>query len=225
VHIVAPVAVFARGLTPSSRALIVSALFAAAAVAAPAHAQQWGGPLFSSPLHQPRFEVLTFDTDGAGVGIAAAVLPFASAPDLRIRAGIMDGYGTGPFELPSYGLTRRRPVAYMAGIDYSRPLSPDATGPVRASLVAGVGVGVNAATVVTAPLGISIGYDGGRVRPYMTPRVVLEHTTSSARPWENGTRLRGLVDWGVDVDLPIGGTLRAAVTTGSYNGVGIGFSF
>jgi hypothetical protein len=205
---------------------LVPAVFAAAAAAAaPAHAQHWGGPLFSSPLHQPRFEILTFDTNGAGVGIAAAVRPFASAPDLRLRAGIMDGYGTGPFEFPSDGPNRKRPVAYMAGIDYSRPLSPNASGPVRASLVTGIGVGVNAATVVTAPLGISIGYDGGRVRPYMTPRVVLEHTAGSMRPWENGTRLRGLVDWGVDVDLPIGGTLRAAVTTGSYNGVGIGFSF
>jgi hypothetical protein len=204
---------------------LVSAVFAAAAVAAPAHAQNWGGPLFSSPLHQPRFEILTFDTNGAGVGIAAAVRPFASAPDLRIRAGIMDGYGTGPYEMPGAGITRRRPVAYMAGIDYSRPLSPNAGGPVRASLVTGIGVGVNAATTVTVPLGISIGYDGGRVRPYMTPRLVLEHTTNDPRTREAGTYLRGLVDWGVDVDLPIGGTLRAAVTTGSYNAVGIGFSF
>jgi hypothetical protein len=204
---------------------LIPAVFAAAVLAAPSHAQQWGGPLFSSPLHQPRFEILTFDTNGAGVGIAAAVRPFSSAPDLRIRAGIMDGYGTGPFEPPAYGPERRRPVAYMAGIDYSRPLSPNAGGPVRASLVTGVGVGVNAATVVTAPVGISIGYDGGRVRPYMTPRLVLEHTSNSLRPWENGLRVRGQVDWGVDVDLPIGGTLRAAVTTGSYNGVGLGFSF
>ena len=205
---------------------IALALFATPFLAAPSHAQHWGGPLFSSPFEpDSRFEILASDANGAGAGLAVAVRPFASAPDLRIRAGIMDGYGTGPFEMPSNGLNRRRPMAYMAGIDYSRPLSPNATGPVRASLVTGMGVGVNAATVVTAPLGISIGYDGGRVRPYMTPRVVLEHTTNSMRPWENGTRLRGLVDWGVDVDLPIGGTLRAAVTTGSYNGVGIGFSF
>lgn len=198
---------------------------AVVAAAAPAHAQQWGGPLFSSPLDRSKFEILTFDSNGAGVGIGAAVRPFASAPDLRIRAGIMDGMGTGPFELPRSSLGERKRTAYMAGIDYALPLAPDAGGPVRASLVTGVGVGVNASTVVSAPLGISIGYDGGRVRPYMTPRVVLENTSGSARAWENGTRLRGQVDWGLDVDLPIGGTLRAAVTTGSYNGVGLGFSF
>ena len=194
--------------------------------AAPANAQQWGGPLFSSPLQQSRFEILTFDANGAGVGVAAAVRPFARVPDLRIRAGIMDGLGSGPFEVPGARLGGRQRTAYMAGIDYAVPLAPGAGGPVRASLVTGVGVGVNASTVVSVPLGVSIGYDGGRVRPYMTPRVVLEHHSNStmyrdAEPF----RVRAVVDWGVDVDLPIGGTFRAAVTTGSYNGVGLGFSF
>ncbi len=203
------------------------ALFTAAVTlaAVPAHAQQWGGPLFSSPLQQSRFEILTFDANGAGVGVAAAVRPFARVPDLRLRAGIMDGVGTGPFEVPDYDLRGRRTMAYMAGIDYSMPLAPNAGGPVRASLVTGVGVGVNANTVVSVPLGISVGYDGGRVRPYMTPRVVLEHHSNTGFQNDGGFRARAVVDWGVDVDLPIGGTFRAAVTTGSYNGVGFGFSF
>lgn len=204
---------------------LVPAVFAAAAAAVPAHAQQWSAPMFSSPLQQSRFEILSFDASDAGVGIAAAVRPFASMPDLRIRAGIMDGLGTGPFELPHVPLGGRQRTAYMAGIDYSVPLSPNAGGPVRASFVTGLGVGVNAGTVVSAPVGISLGYDGGRVRPYMTPRVVLEHTSGAPYPYMDGLRARAQVDWGVDVDLPIGGTLRAAVTTGSYNGVGLGFSF
>lgn len=208
---------------------LVPAVFAAAVAAAPAHAQQWAGPLFSSPLQQQKFELFSWDASGAGMGIGAAVRPFAAAPDLRIRAGIMDGQGTGPFNTPNPGMgmdfSRRRTAAYMLGIDYARPLARDAGGPVRASLVTGVGVGVNAAAVVSAPVGISIGYDGGRVRPYMTPRVVLEHTSGSRDVWLDGTRVKGLVDWGVDVDLPMGGTLRAAVTTGSYTGAGIGFSF
>jgi len=205
----------------------IPAVFTAAVAitAVPAHAQQWGGPLFSSPLQQSRFEILTFDAHGAGVGVAAAVRPFARVPDLRIRAGIMDGLGTGPFEVPRVDLRGRQRTAYMAGIDYSVPLAPNAGGPVRASLVTGVGVGVNASTVVSVPLGISIGYDGGRVRPYMTPRVVLEHHSNTVYPYMEGFRARAVVDWGVDVDLPIGGTFRAAVTTGSYNGVGLGFSF
>ena len=206
---------------------LASAVFAvaAAAVAAPAHAQQWGAPLFSSPFQQPRFEILSFDANGAGAGITAAVRPFARVPDLRLRAGIMDGEGTGPFEEPGSALARNRTVAFMAGLDYSVPLAPDAGGPVRASLVTGVGVGVNATTVVSVPLGITVGYDGGRVRPYMTPRVVLEHTLRGAQPNVERWHGKALVDWGVDVDLPIGGTLRAALTTGSYTGVGLGFSF
>ncbi len=201
------------------------AVFAAAVAAVPAHAQQWSGPLFSSPFDQKKLEIMTFDANGAGVGVAAAVRPFARVPDLRIRAGIMDGVGTGPFEVPGIDLQRRRPMAYMAGIDYSVPLAPNAGGPVRASLVTGVGVGVNANTVVSVPLGISVGYDGGRVRPYMTPRVVLEHHSNTAFENDGGFRARAVVDWGVDVDLPIGGTFRAALTTGSYTGVGFGFSF
>ncbi len=199
------------------------AVCTATLAAAPAHAQQWGGPLFSSPIHQDRFEILASDANGAGFGIAAAVRPFKEHPDLRLRAGIMDGYGTGAFDRPPGGLTRRMPVAYMLGLDYARPLNPDAMGPVRASLVTGIGVAVNAANNVSVPLGISVGYEGGRIRPYFTPRVVLEHHSNAA--YEDGFKARAVVDWGIDVDLPIGGTLRAAITTGSYTGGGIGFSF
>lgn len=202
---------------------LAPAVLTLALAAVPADAQQWAGPLFSSPLHQDRFEILASDANGAGFGIAAAVRPFRGNPDLRLRVGIMDGYGTGAFDRPSAGLTRRRPTAFMAGLDYTRPLNPNAGGPVRASLVTGIGVGVNEANVVSAPLGISVGYDGGRIRPYMTPRVVLEHHSGTA--FENGVHVRALVDWGVDIDLPLGGTLRAALTTGSYLGGGIGFSF
>jgi hypothetical protein len=136
----------------------------------------------------------------------------------------MDGVGTGPFEERTAGTARNRTVAYMAGIDYAMPLNPEAGGPVRASLVTGLGVGVNGNTLVSAPLGVSIAYDGGRIRPYMTPRVVLEHHSQTAPytgPWEG----RALVDWGMDVSLPMGGTLRAALTTGSYRGFGLGLSF
>ncbi|HEY7769351.1 hypothetical protein [Longimicrobium sp.] len=195
---------------------------AAVLAAAPAHAQQWGGPLFSSPLEQSRFEILSSDANGAGMGIAVAVRPFSRVADLRLRVGIMDGIGTGPF---SEGmLSPGREVAYMAGIDYAMPLNPQAGGPVRASLVAGLGVGMNAETVVSAPLGFSLAYDGGSIRPYMTPRVVLEHHSGPAPyvgPWEGSA----VVDWGVDVSLPVGGTLRAALTTGSYRAFGIGISF
>jgi hypothetical protein len=202
---------------------LAPAVFTLALAAAPAHAQQWAAPLFSSPLNQDRFEILASDANGAGIGIAAAVRPFARVPDLRLRAGIMDGYGTGAFDRPSAGLTRRRPTAYMVGLDYARPLNPNAGGPVRASLVTGIGVGVNEANVVSVPLGISVGYDGGRIRPYVTPRMVLEHHSNAGI--DDGVHVRAVIDWGVDIDLPLGGTLRAALTTGSYLGGGIGFSF
>lgn len=199
------------------------AVFAAAAVsAAPARAQQWSTPLFSSPVLQPKFEIMTFDGLGAGAGVAAAVRPFASAPNLRLRAGIMDGAGTGPFDRPGMRLGRDRTIAYMAGIDFAEPLHT--RGRVRTAFVTGLGVGVNESTLVSAPVGISIGYDGGRVRPYVTPRLVLEHHSGSPYP-TNGLRAKGVVDLGVDIDLPIGGTLRAAFTYGSYAGAGIGFSF
>lgn len=212
---------------------LVSAVLGAALASLPAHAQQWSGPLFSSPLQQSRLELLTFDANGAGFGIAAAVRPFARVPDLRLRAGIMDGIGWGAYDDYRSNLGHPRTVAWMAGVDYAMPLSPRAGGPVRASLVTGLGVGVNAATVVSAPLGISVAYDGGRVRPYMTPRVVLEHHSAVDRPYGHlpdprtlqGFHAQGLVDWGIDVDLPIGGTLRTALTTGSYTAIGIGISF
>ena len=102
---------------------LISAVAAAGLAAAPAHAQQWGGPLFSSPLEKSRFEILSSDANGAGMGIAVAVRPFSRVADLRLRVGIMDGVGTGPF---SEGIWRRgREVAYMAGVDYAMPLNPE----------------------------------------------------------------------------------------------------
>jgi hypothetical protein len=212
---------------------LVPAAFGAALAALPAHAQQWSGPLFSSPLQQSRFEILTFDANGAGFGMAVAARPFARVPDLRLRAGIMDGVGVGAYDDYRSNLGRPRTVAYMAGVDYAMPLNPRAGGPVKATLVTGLGVGVNASTVVSAPLGISLAYDGGRVRPYMTPRVVLEHHSAPHRPFRGvpypealeGFHAGAVVDWGIDVDLPVGGTLRAALTTGSYTGIGFGISF
>jgi hypothetical protein len=111
----------------------------------------------------------------------------------------------------------------VEGIGYAVPLAPDAGGPVRASFVTGIGVGVNESTVVSAPVGISVGCDGGRIRPYMTPRLLLENRFKAGL--EDGYRVRAAVDWGMDVDLPVGGTFRIAVTTGSYTGAGFGFSF
>lgn len=203
---------------------IALTLFATPFLATPSHAQHWDGPLFSSPFEpSSRFEILASDASGAGAGGAIAVRPFASAPDLRIRAGIMDGLGTGVFDEPDFASTWRQPVAYMAGVDYSIPIAPRSTGPVRAALVAGLGVGVNHGTRVSAPVGITVGYDGGWIRPYMTPRLSLEH---AHRVHVNGgVAVRGVIDWGVDVDLPLGGTLRAALTTGDYRGGGIGISF
>jgi hypothetical protein len=67
--------------------------------------------IIHAPLDHSRFEVLASDADRAGVGISVAVRPFARAPDLRLRAGIMDGYGTGPFDHPSAGVTRRQEIA------------------------------------------------------------------------------------------------------------------
>jgi hypothetical protein len=204
----------------------VFACLAAAAFATPVHAQQWGAPLFSSPFEpRSRFELLVSDANGAGTTASVAVRPFASAPDLRIRAGILDGYGSGPFDEPPAGLTRRREVGYVAGVDYIVPVAPSADGPLRAALVTGIGVGVNASTRISVPLGVTVGYDGGWIRPYVTPRLVLEHERPHEDNAPSTTRLLGAVDWGVDVDLPLGATLRAALTTGSFRGGGIGISF
>jgi hypothetical protein len=203
---------------------LVPALFAAAVAAAPAHAQQWGGSLFSAPFEpRSRLEILASDADGAGAGIAVAVRPFARMPDLRVRAGIMDGQGSGPFSDPDFARTRRETVGYIAGVDYSIPIASRAGGPLRASVVTGVGLGINHGTRINVPIGVSVGYDGGWIRPYMTPRVVLEH--KHRIDIDGGAAVRGVIDWGLDVDLPFGGTLRAALTSGSYKGGGIGFSF
>jgi hypothetical protein len=205
------------------------------ALAAPAaHAQQWSSPLFSSPLAKPKWEIITSDAYGAGVGLTVAARPFASAPGLRLRLGVADGLGTGPLDAPGPLSSPRETYAFSAGLDYSAPLAADAQGRLRADWVAGAGVAVNGSTVLSVPLGISIGYQGDRIRPYVTPRIVLERRLDPVgRTYgDPGVRLRdnaihagAVVDWGVDVPLRGSGMLRLALTTGSWKGIGLGFSF
>lgn len=205
------------------------------ALAAPAaHAQQWSAPMFSSPLAKPRWEVITSDAYGAGVGLTVAARPFSSAPGLRLRLGVADGLGTGPLNAPGALSPMRETYSLSAGLDYSAPLARDAEGRLRADWVAGVGVATNGPTVLSVPLGISLGYQGDRIRPYVTPRIVLErrfgavgrsHTSPDIAIHDDAIRVGAVVDWGVDVPLRGSGMLRLALTTGSWKGVGIGFSF
>lgn len=207
----------------------------AVVVAAPAaQAQQWSSPLFSSPLAKPRWEIITSDAYGAGVGLTVAARPFAAAPGLRLRVGLADGLGTGPLDAPGPISSPRETYAFSAGLDYSAPLAANAEGRLRADWVAGAGVAVNGSTVLSVPLGISIGYQGDRIRPYVTPRIVLERRMDpvgrtygdpAARLRDNAIHAAAVVDWGVDVRLRGSGMMRLALTTGSWKGIGLGFSF
>ncbi|HEX8394128.1 MAG TPA: hypothetical protein VF665_17425 [Longimicrobium sp.] len=214
-----------------------SATLLAALVILPtaARAQLTTGPLFSSPVTQPKIDFIGGDAYGTGLGLTLAVRPFNGLPGLRFRASVADGRGTGAVEGPYR--TRLRTgldaVAYTAAVDYSAPIATSESGPLRASLVTGLGATLNNGTAITVPLGVSVGYNGTRVRPYITPRLMLEARSGSqvnngepGYPAEDVTNgITGAVDWGVDFVLPRGAILRTAVTTGNHHGFGVGISF
>lgn len=215
--------------TPCSLALLATLVL----LPATARAQQWAGPLFSSPVSQPRVDLVVGGMRGTGFGGTVAVRPLSTTPGLRVRLGVGDGPGTRTAD--GY-LRDNAAAAYTAGVDYEAPLKRSETGPLRVSLVSGLGMGVagSRGAMVSAPLGLSIGYAGDRIRPYIAPRAQLEYRfgdsryTNSAGRFIPGGRTGGFiaaVDWGVDILLPRGRVLRAAVTTGGTGGGGIGISF
>lgn len=213
---------------PSS---VVAAAVAALTLPTAASAQQWDASLLSSPTYQPRVETFATDSKGAGFGVMVAVRPLGAVKGLRARVGVADGVGSGLYE--GSVTIEPRTLAVMGGVDYTHPLAPDDASRLKVSLVAGVGAGYNGNTLVRAPLGVTVGYDGGWIRPYVTPRLTLEHNSGSIPRsddpsgfrWRNGFDNGRAIDWGADVRLPIGGALRASITTGDTRSFAFGFSF
>jgi hypothetical protein len=186
-----------------------------------ATAQSWTAPLLSSPVAEHTREIYVADISGAGAGAVMRWSPLQSVPGLRLRLGMADGRGSGWTDGPAGpGAT----LAYIAGLDLSGRISRDPAEALQVGWVAGFGAGIGEHTLLSAPVGISVGYNGGRLRPYMVPQLQLRQYRGTSMH-NFGLEFSRVVDWGVDVTLPADRLLRLSVTTGEQQGFALGLSF
>ncbi|MEJ2679542.1 MAG: hypothetical protein P8174_10770, partial [Gemmatimonadota bacterium] len=100
--------------------------------------------------------------------------------------------------------------------------------PLDVSLVAGAGAGGGNWTLVSVPVGLSLGRtiygDDVSFTPYVTPRIVLDGRFGNT-PYRDRLHVGTAVDLGVDLRFRPGWAIRFGGTFGDRNAVALGLVF
>lgn len=197
-----------------SRLTLLFILLALTLPALPAQAQvAWDSPLLLPPAPRGGWAVYLVDpAPGPGIGFLGT---WRADANLGFRAGLAEG--------------RRDTMAAYGGVDLSgRLIRGSADVPIDMDWVAGAGLSIGDAILLSFPLGMTLGgvleADGVRFEPYATPRVVLDAWMGSDRP-RDGLRLGAAVDLGVDVVFDPRWSIRFAGTLGDREALAIGLAF
>ncbi len=181
---------------------------------APAHGQvAWDAPLLVSPGSPAGWSLnLTDPWPGSGIG---ALATWRGYGPLGFRIGLAEG--------PSDA------VSVYGGIDASGAIARhSASFPFDVDWVTGAGIGVGEATLVSFPLGLSLGRrlhaDGVTFIPSVTPRVVLDAWFGDDRP-RSGADLELAVDLGMDIAFQPSWMIRFGATLGDRSALSIGLGF
>jgi len=199
---------------------LLAAVLTAAALALPAAAPAqtvWDSPMLLPPRDADGIGIYLTDMHRGGVG----VLGTWRSPvwNYGLRLGVSDG-------------ANDENVAVFGGIDYSGVVNTATEDfPIDVDWVLGVGAALSDDVVVSAPLGLTLGYafqaEGARFTPFFTPRVVLDAWFGS----DNDLDLDAAADLGLDLTftgatgLLAGSTIRFAAAVGNRSAIGIGLVF
>jgi len=179
--------------------------------AARANAQvAWDSPYFVPPGATPGFGIYLVDVAGGDVGVEATWRPQTATYGLRF--GIADAD-------PDVGV--------FGGIDFAGAITrANANFPLDVDWVFGAGVGVADFTVVSIPLGLTMGHTfrepTATFKPYVTPRIVFDAAFGHG---DSDTDLGLAVDLGLDLTFTRNFTVRFGATLGDRDAVGIGLVF
>ncbi len=176
----------------------------------------WEAPLMVAPATPTGWGVYLVDpAPSGGIGVSSTWRP---GGDLGYRAGLAED-AEGSFSV-------------FGGVDISgRLLEHSDDFPLDVHWVAGAGVGIGDAFLLSFPLGVSFGrdvqVDEVWFNPYVTPRVVLDGYVGGDGPNDDRLSLGVVADLGVDVSIDPGWAIRFAGSLGSRNrnAVAIGLSF
>ncbi len=182
-----------------------------AAFAAPSSAQiAWDSPALIGPAVPAGFSIFLLNPAGGDLGALGTLRHSAGPVGLGYRAAVADEAGTGD-------------IAVSGGIDVSGMLARGVEGSeVDVMWWAGGGVGFGAETLITAPLGVIVGWSGGSedivFSPYGGGHVVLDFVTGPG----DSVRFDGVIDLGVDLVLRSGWMIRAGASLGDREALALG---
>jgi len=192
------------------RSLVV-AFAAAACFARPAAAQiAWDSPALISPAVPGGLSLFLVNPAGGDLGALGTFRHAAGPVGLGYRAAIADESGTSD-------------LAFSAGIDVSGLLARAVEGSeVDVIWWTGGGLGLGSETVITAPLGVILGWtgDGGDVgfSVYGGGHVVLDIITGTG----DNVRFDGVLDLGTDIVLSSGWMVRVGASLGDRESLALG---
>ena len=181
----------------------------------------WDSPFFVAPASPAGWGIYLVDAaKRGGIGVMTTWRASDAPGGLGFRIGLAED--------------RVDDLSVFGGLDISGYLLRTSNEvPVNVAWVAGAGLGIGNAALLSFPFGVSVGRDfqadGVWFNPYITPRVVLDAWMGSDRPGrrDGGSSLDlGLaVDLGMDVSFDPGWAIRFAGTLGDRGALGIGVSF
>ncbi len=119
-------------------------------------------------------------------------------------------------------------IAVFGGADFTGLIRADGF-PLDLAWLAGVGLGISDAVLISVPFGISVGgtinADGVRFTPYGSPRIVLDALFNGGEGDDSDLDLDVAVDLGVDFFFSPGWGIRVGGTLGDRDAVAIGIIF
>ncbi|MEE2905381.1 MAG: hypothetical protein VX801_03180 [Gemmatimonadota bacterium] len=191
------------------RSLTIVALLAV--LTTPASSQiLWDSPPLISPAVPGGLSLFMLNPAGGDLGGLATVRHSAGPVGLGYRAAVAQEDTSGD-------------LSYSAGLDVSGYLARAVEGSeVDVIWWGGGGVGVGSETVVTAPLGIILGWSGSggdvTLSPYVGGHVVFDISTQDAE----SVGFAGVLDLGLDIVLPSGWMVRAGASLGDRDALALG---
>jgi hypothetical protein len=192
------------------RTFTATALYALLAV--PVSGQvAWDAPALMSPVVPSGFSIFLVEPAGGDLGALGTLRHTAGPVGLGYRAMIAEESGPGG------------DLAAAFGIDVSGFLGRAVEGS-EVDLIwwTGGGLGVGSDWVVSAPLGIIVGWtgegDGAVISPYGGAHVALDITGNDGDAMD----FSGAVDLGLDLVLSSGWMIRAGASLGDRESIAIG---
>lgn len=175
----------------------------------------WEAPFLVSTSSPPGLSVMLADPEH-GIGVIGLWQGRGGPVRIGYRVGLAEDH--------------RDDLAVLGGIDLSGAVTSHSVNfPLDIAWVAGVGLGISDAALVSLPVGVSFGRvvveENVRIHPYVTPRLIVDAYLGDDYEGSDDMDLGLAVDLGVDVAFEANWMIRFAGVLGDREALAIGLAF